>query len=231
MKLILGILFSISLISVAACEEAPKLEQNFKITVTVETPYGIQSGSTVRQIQNSMPDIDWPDRGNPARVSGEAVVVEMGEGKPPIFALISDASAREFYSAFPVPDAGPTTAKGIAYHSNLPVGTSGMVELRQWPQFVTFTDLDDPKTVKSLMSIQSCYLPMPQEARIKCKEVGPHITENTLNQYFGEGVSIKSVTIEITDEPIDWGKIDPYITTAEQIYYSVGSYVFKRRIR
>jgi len=44
----------------------------YKMTVVVETPEGIKSGSAVREVSNSTPwlGLDLPEAGNPAEVSG-----------------------------------------------------------------------------------------------------------------------------------------------------------------
>lgn len=51
----------------------------YKMTVTVETPEGIKTGSAVREISNSLQGNNWPDVGNPAGVRGEAVVVDLSK--------------------------------------------------------------------------------------------------------------------------------------------------------
>jgi hypothetical protein len=163
----------------------------YKMTVTLETPEGEKSGSAVREISNSIQPVDLPDVGNPAKNTGEAVVVDLGQ-RGVLFALISDLSDDEFYAAIPTPGYGGTTPKALEYYSNLGPGVKGeLTNKRYWPKIVTFTDMNDPKTVRV------AYYARP---------TGPVLTDpleitDNLEQLFGNGVKLKSITIETTDEP------------------------------
>ena len=98
------------------------MDVHYKLTVNVQTPEGIKSGYTVREItnfdlRNDM--LDWPsaEGGNPAKERGEAVVVDLGE-RGVLFALIDSGSEQELFRSFPSPDGGPTTFEGIKYYAN-----------------------------------------------------------------------------------------------------------------
>jgi hypothetical protein len=131
----------------AAVAMSGKSTWRYKMTVVVETPEGIKTGSAVREMGNSTPLIDLPDVGNPASVRGEAVTVDLG-ARGVFFALISHQSDLEFYNAFPT--RGPSTPAGIKYYSKLPVGTKSALNPHNppgYPDLVTFTDMNDPNSV------------------------------------------------------------------------------------
>ena len=179
----------------------------YKLTITLNTPAGEVSGSAVREIADQTPIISLPESTAPAQEKGEAVVVNIAEGKN-LFALIGSDSDQEVYQAFPYPGG---YRSNIVYYRSLKPSLKVDLPLRAWPRMVTFTDQNDPKTVQSLLSIQRCYAGISKEAQAKCEESGPHITENKFEEYFGEGVSIKSVTVEITDEPVTQDLVNQYL--------------------
>ncbi|MCF8710117.1 hypothetical protein [Rhizorhapis sp. SPR117] len=163
------------------------------MTVTVETPEGIKTGSTVREMSNTAPDIDWPDVGNPADVKGEAVVVDLGE-RGVLFALISHQSDLEFYNAFPTD--GPATPAGIKYYASLPLGSKGVLNPRNppgYPKLVTFTDLSDPQSV-TLVQVWE-----------RNKQGYFDLKEDRFEQLFGQSVKIHDIALELTNEPVTDG--------------------------
>ena len=181
----------------------------YKMTVVVETPEGDYSGSAVRQITNSVPPIDLPDAGNPADLKGEAVVVDLGE-RGVLFAILTDDTRRQFYRAFPLPgktnSAGATTAEGIRYHNNLPIGAKGKINMDEHrTKFVTFIDMDNPKSVTPVLTW------ILNRAKNHPRGGYYEIKENRIEEIFGEGVRIKDITIEITNDPIEWGIVDQHL--------------------
>ncbi|MCC6598006.1 MAG: hypothetical protein IT559_04380 [Alphaproteobacteria bacterium] len=158
---------------------------NYRLTVEVETPEGVKTGSAVRQVSNSASIIkilDLPDVGNPANVKGEAVVVDLGE-RGVLFALIDDRSYHELYSAFPT-KRGASTVWGILHYNYLYLWPwrKAPVSGRYIPKMVMFEDMNDPKSVKL-------------------------VSANEL----GEGMRLKSVTATLTMMPVTWGVVDGYL--------------------
>ena len=148
----------------------------YKITVTVETPEGEKSGSAVYEMANTSSSIKYPnlpEGRNPATIKGEAVVVDMGQ-RGTLFALIPDQLM--FYRVFPTPHGINTDIRAIKYYRTL---KSGPVTLSapNIPTLVTFKDIKDPKTVTAVNKLN-------------------------LAATFGAGVTLKDVTIEMTDEPL-----------------------------
>lgn len=164
----------------AGCGE--KWSWNEKITAEVQTPYGIVSGSSVirRSLTHQNSKLAPPEaRGASLNVSGEAVVVEVEPGRY-LFVLLNDLP-NPFEVFFP---------------GDAPVEVAGRLEtLRetreltrdQYPLLVTFTDINDPTTVRK-------------------------VDPDNLAATFGPGVSLKRITLEITDEEVTDGKIGQVLT-------------------
>ncbi len=149
----------------------------YKMTVEIETPEGLKTGSAVRQISNSTSLINLPDSGNPAKVTGEAVIVDLGE-RGVLFALVSHKSDDEFYQTFPIE--GPSSTIGIKYYKSLKSGQKATLDPTRhpwYPKLVMFTDMNDPKTVQA-------------------------VDHNDLSAVFGNGVKFKAITIETTDDKV-----------------------------
>lgn len=178
----------------------------YKMTVVVETPEGIVTGSAVREMGNSLQGSLLSQNGNPASVRGEAVVVDLGE-RGVLFALISSDSDMEFYRAFRhVWPHGGATPEAIKFYSSLPVGTKGVLPPNHWPGYpklVTFKDINDPKSVT-----------LAQEwEHIRGEPM--YLKADHMEELFGEGVKLKEITLEITDEPVTWGVVDEFLPWLE----------------
>lgn len=183
----------------------------YKMTVTVETPEGIKTGSAVREMSNSPKTSGLRDVGNPADVKGEAVAVDLGE-RGVLFALISHQSDLEFYNAFPIPGHGGSTPEAIKHYASLPVGTKGILNPKAppgYPKLVAFTDMNDPKSVVQAQ----------EWTYVFGKERGQNfeITKDRMKELFGHGVKLKDITLEITDEPVTWGAVDKLLPWLEKV--------------
>ena len=163
-------------------------EYRYKITVEVETPDGIKTGSAVRAVSDyasSIKNIDLPgSSGPPPKVRGEAVVVDLGEDKQ-IFGLINWSSYREVYAAFPFSGA-KKAGDGLRYYLSLEPGTSAPLPKESWPMFSYFENKNDPKSIKPTHRLD-------------------------LSKTFGDGYRVNKITITITDEPVTWGLVDQYL--------------------
>ncbi len=201
--------------------------QNFKVIVTVETPEGLKSGYAVRRIGNAAPLINLPDVGNAASVRGEAVAVDLGE-RGVLFALISHYSDNEFYNAFPLPGErigiGGSSERGIAYYATLKPGDRGALNPRffpGYPKLVTFTDMNDPKSVTLAQKWQQCTAGISEEAEKKCrKHGGAYLVEDRFEELFGAGVKLKDIVFEITEEEVTRGKAEPYLPEFDDEFWA-----------
>lgn len=171
--------------------EFPSASWRYKITVEVETPEGIKTGSAVREV-HAISSIKIGDTGGGAAgVEGEAVIVDMG-GHGVLFATIGeDFGYRVMFMAFPFSKGG-LTKEGMEYYSHLKNAKASLLAINQLPRFVMFRNLNDPLSVK-LVDIHN------------------------LSKDFGEGVRIKDITIETTDDPITWGVADKYLHWLSEI--------------
>ena len=152
-----------------------------KLTVVVETPNGEMTGSSVTAVRMSNTDgalVFQEARGVGAKVTGEAVVVEVSTGKY-LFVLLdgmNDLAWRVFDNdgKSNVQRMGPLLEKTRAVR-DVPFSMS--------PMMVTFGDINNSKSVR---------------------KVEPY----DLAASFGAGYELKSVTLEITDEPMTSGYIE-----------------------
>ena len=180
MKLKLRTFFPLIVIAFIGCVVVwwkvtyPSYSFHYKITVEIETPEGIKSGSAVREVTVSR----QPKIGDAPSVifdvRGEAVAVDLGQ-RGVVFSLINWDSDRDVYYALNTMD-----------KNKLKVGMKAILPNNPYfPQFVTFTDLNDPTTLLRL-------------------------SYGDLSEVFGEGIKTKRVIVEITDDPVEY-KIDSLI--------------------
>ncbi len=158
----------------------------YRITIEVETPEGIKTGSTVRRVVARLNTLKLFPQENDFvhHITGEAVVVDLGE-RGVLFALIDLESYLDIYNAIPS-DLPYKSIKHFRYYDALPSGTHGILE-KEKPTLVTFDNLEDPKTFKKL-------------------EYGE--LESTL----GKGVKINQILIELTDDPYTIRTVDKYLS-------------------
>jgi hypothetical protein len=172
---------------------------NYKITVNIETPEGMKSGSAVRKVinrGNTLFGIKFPEVAyRISSVKGEAVVIDLGK-RGVVFALIEHGSYDELYWAFSVRDASNTTRD----FRKLKAGANASFPKENWPQFVTFKNISDPKSV---------VLVHGRRFDVKAQDMLP---VDDVEEILGKGVKIESVTIEIVNEPVTWGIVDKYLS-------------------
>ena len=150
---------------------------NQKLTVTVETPAGEVSGSSVTGMKVVSKPRTLPDAGAvEAKLTGEAVVVEVLPGRY-LFALLEMGWAEAVYA-----DARTGTGKeGFEDFMRHIVAQKGKPAMPlpegALPRLVTFGDISDPTSIAL-------------------------VDPDDLAASFGPGVRLKSVTLEITDEPV-----------------------------
>jgi hypothetical protein len=159
-----------------------------KIEVTVSTPEGKVSGSSVMAVTwGDSPDI-LPD---PPRVyhhsSGEAVVVEFS-GNRHLFALItrSDSLALRVFGKDNFPKHIPYATDSLlpaAADVNDHFGETRSLTPDQYPLLVNFGDIKDPASVR-------------------------RVDPQNLAASFGAGYRLEGISITITYEPVTEGKVE-----------------------
>jgi hypothetical protein len=160
-----------------------------KLTVTISTPNGPVEGSAVTQVDVydlRRFSLGFPDAsGTNSSFTGEAVAVEVSPGKV-LFVLLGT----EQYWNGPVEwpnyiwSGPPMTLEGriarITGNQGLPPEP---LPQEHWPIMVTFGDMSRPETL--------------------------HLIKGTdLSYWFGLGVKVDGVTLQITREPITKGRIE-----------------------
>ncbi|MBY0349855.1 MAG: hypothetical protein K2W77_02900 [Tabrizicola sp.] len=191
---IVGVLALGLFMAFQGCFGSSSTSWNQRLTLVIETPQGGVSGSSVtgRNVVNSTGAMLPPDaRGPRGDVTGEAVVIEVMPGRW-LFALI-DGSDSVLRTAKGWPEAAyglSSAADGrqrdyweqMRVLKNQPLDTPVPLPPEAWPMLVTFDDITKPETVR---------------------EVDPE----DLAAVFGEGVRLKAVTLEITEEAVTVGRV------------------------
>jgi hypothetical protein len=153
--------------------EFPSATWRYKITVEVETPEGLKTGSAVREVRawKNVARFLNPDvRPVTYEVMGEAVVVDLGK-RGVLFGLMNEFTYQEVHNAM-LENRSPDAM----YYKNLKIGKKTELK-KDAPAFVIFSDLNNPKSSKG------CGVP---------------IMESVL----GQGVKLKRIMVEITDVPV-----------------------------
>ncbi|MCC3860039.1 hypothetical protein [Pseudemcibacter aquimaris] len=173
----------------------PSYKWNQKLEVEVDTPEGMIVGaSVVRAGVLFQPTFGLPEASRISEtLTGEATIVELPNEKY-LFVLLGDPVAMAQHS-FKAEIHGSFDARMgdmIDYYPKLHVLRTKVPLLRdRYPLFVTFDDLNDPASVKL-------------------------VDPDDLVATFGEGYTLKSVTLEITDEEVTSGgveKVLPWINS------------------
>jgi uncharacterized membrane protein YhaH (DUF805 family) len=154
----------------------------YRMTVTVETPDGLKTGSAVRQGNFE----EGPER-RASWAVGEAVVVDLGQ-RGLLFALIDSSNIGDGVSYI-------TTCNHSDFgDKKTPVGKKWILSPGEYPALVAFKDLNNPKTMQSLIDIKG---------NGRCGGGGEwEVQADHFDGMFGVGVKLKEISLEITDDPI-----------------------------
>lgn len=171
----------------------PVYDWHQKMTVTIETPSGPVSGSSVSAVRWKEHAIKAEGMGWSFGLTGEAVVVDLGPSatRPRyLFALLKGAGTYEYMGS--VAAASLSGRKGRVINEAL----FAQIENRrgaaanpipvppiQYPLLVTFADINDPASVRT-------------------------VDPDNFAATFGSGYALTSITVAITDEPGTKGKVD-----------------------
>lgn len=172
---------------VVGCHAKPLLpDYRYRMTVEIETPTGLKSGSSIIEVSSSIASKDaFPIPSNVStQVHGEAAAVDLGAGRV-LFALLSKPGRAEGANSYALDAfyAKPWTGADQYLHEvNEMVHRRdvGVVPAKAYPMLITFGDLRNPKSVV---------------------EVDP----TNLARSFGAGVVLKRVTVQMTDAQVSTG--------------------------
>ena len=185
--------FSLALAACSGADDSAP-DYRYRLTVEVDTPEGLKTGSSVIEVEQRLvrPGSNPAGAAVERLVRGEAVAVDLPDGRT-LFALLRSDNNVE-WAAYVMQALAPRT-RGERFEQQLdnmlvlkgekalprmfpPVGH--LEERSAYPMLVNFGDTDDPTTVEL-------------------------IDPDNLTATFGEGVSLKRITVQITEEPVTAG--------------------------
>ena len=180
-------------LGLAGCAD-PAPDYRYRLTVEVDTPQGLRSGSSVIEVEQRLvrPGSNPTGTGVERRVRGEAVAVDLPGGRT-LFALLRSDNDVDWASHV-LPFLAPRVA-GESFEQQLDDVLSlegevvlprmfppvGHIETRSaYPMLVTFGDLSDPTSVE-------------------------RVDPDDLAASFGEGYALHRMTVQMTDDPATTG--------------------------
>ena len=159
----------------------------YRMTVEVETPQGLRTGSSVREVADYTP---WPipmlgeARGGSGLAGGEAVAVDLPGGRV-LFALLTGADGVDYAALLPAYHMGWLSPEGIV-QGPVPLWPNTLLTVSRArgaaaaPMLVTFTNLRDPASVV-------------------------RVDPANLSAQFGEGVRLRRITVQVTEDDVTEG--------------------------
>lgn len=169
---VLGLFAGGASVALAGCGGTPNsASYRFRMTVEVDTPQGLKTGSSAYEV-TSIKGVRVGDRGGGGTfLRGEAVVVDLPEG--PVFALLNDGNPAQTLAGMAtlafaasegqrvkdldqfIATVAALSARWTTARTDLPRRRDIGVAMRSdgmddgnWPLFVRFGDIADPKTVE-----------------------------------------------------------------------------------
>ena len=188
------VMLCLALATSACASDDTAPDYRYRLTVEVETPEGLKTGSSVIEVKQRLVRAG----SNPAniaverRVRGEAVAVDLPGGRT-LFALLRSDNNIEWPTYVMQTLAPHSESETFAQQLDNMLLLEGEIVLPRtfppvghleersaYPMLVTFGDLDDPASVE-------------------------RVDPDDLAATFGEGVSLKRITVQVTDDPVTSG--------------------------
>lgn len=180
-----GMAFLISIIaaiSIGYKLAYPTYSWNQKLTISVATPQGVVTGSSVSRVSIAAKPHFLPEmRAVDDDISGEAAFVDFGERRY-LFARLGGQehlAIKLFASSMPISTRVIDKAREVARH----IGETIVVPAHSYPPLITFGDVKDSKSVE---------------------QVDP----GNLESSFGSGITLVSITLSLVDEPLSENGIE-----------------------
>lgn len=178
----------------------PSYSWHQKLTVEVETPDGIISGSSVTRVEwtSSLINDFWAEASKwKSKVQGEAVVVDLGNDRY-LFALMGYSGDESYTQNLATSSLYDTTDRRWgkeAFRRVIKLKEPIAIPQKLYPILATFADINDSASVK-------------------------HVEPPKMANVFGEGYKLKNITLELTDEPVTRGRVEgvlKWIYTVESL--------------
>ncbi len=164
---------------------ADHASMRFRMTVEVETPDGVRTGSSVMEVRSAKyVRLTSEERPGSIGLIGEAVVVDLADG--PLFALLvnDDVPPRLAFRVVaaldPRVNRQQSSVETVRRLGKAPGKVKAELPREHWPKMLRFSDLADPTSVAL-------------------------VDPDDLAATFGEGTALKRITVQITDEPLTTG--------------------------
>ncbi len=189
-----GMLAALLALLLAACSADETPTYRYRLTVEVDTPEGLRTGSSVIEVatRTVRPGSNPSGIAVSFKVRGEAAAVDLGE-RGVLFALLKSEGTNEWAARIMMLLSPKYAGEGFIERFDNMHDLVGVIELPRtfprdghlrersaYPMLVTFGDLADPTSVA-------------------------RVDPDDLAASFGEGVSLRRITVEMTDDPVTTG--------------------------
>jgi hypothetical protein len=193
-SVLLTVLAALVLPGCAVAEEDRTPDYRYRLTVEVDTPEGLRTGSSVIEVEQSMGRSAGTGFGKiiMRRIRGEAVAVDLPGGHT-LFALLQSEDETDWAGTVMHYLAPKVEGEKFEEKFDNVLLIEGERELpRHWPPFagglilsgypmlLRFADIADPKTVEK-------------------------VDPDNFAATFGKGVKLRRVTVQLTDDPVTKG--------------------------
>lgn len=182
--ILLGVIGGLTASLLGGCGQLFPERYRFRMIVEVDTPEGLRRGSSVYQVTAYNTGEFLPEAAKRNwYVKGEAVAVDLPGGQT-LFALMKpkarwDSLAQVSMGALDPAFNNDIVQSAARISEGRNARSMGLVKPEDYPVLVRFRNIRDPNSVE---------------------EVDP----KNLAKSFGQGVRLKSVTIQITQDPVKW---------------------------
>lgn len=170
----------------AGCGSLSPARYRFRMTVEVETPQGIRSGSSVLEVTSQLQNLPGQGITPLTMLTGEAVAVDLPGGRT-LFALIGDLPSGDDLEGEVTKLFEPGAIRPEEFVASVEklgrsdqVGRVAQMPSEHYPQFATFRDIGDPKSIEV-------------------------VDPRNLGANFGPGVKLRGVAVTITHDDVTTG--------------------------
>lgn len=180
----------------------PSATVRYRVTVSIETPEGLKTGSAVREMRVATEPKIFPEQHSiHSFVYGEAVVIDLGvNGR--LFAVMDINDYQIFYRTIPVPKYG-SIISSLHFLRNLKSGPITSVPLSARPEIIRFRDLKDPASLEMIYQVVAVNVPNQSSPRYQVND--------NFEKIFGSGVRLKDVTLQVTTDKVSHTDIDEIV--------------------